>query len=50
MSQTSLNRELDRSVALINWLIFGMDIHCIPTYLWKSVTIEWVEENYNKKF
>ena len=39
--------EIKKASSLIYWLVNGYDIHCIPTYLWKHVTVEWVIKHYN---
>jgi len=47
MTQEEIDLEIKKSLDVINWLINGINIHCIPFYLWKFVTYEWVRENYN---
>lgn len=39
--------EIQKSTQLLHWLIDGINIHCIPFYLWKFVTYDWVKQNYN---
>lgn len=49
-----MNKELDlqfrRVQQMLNWLIDGVNRHCLPFYLWKHITPEWVEENYNVNY
>lgn len=47
MTQEEIDLEFNKSLKVIKWLVNGVGKHCIPFYLWKFVTYEWLEENYN---
>lgn len=42
-----MEKEFLKASRLIAWLVDGVGTHCIPFSLWRSVTVEWVVENYN---
>lgn len=43
----NIEAEIYKSQRLLYWLISGYNIHCIPLYLWKHVTVDWIILNYN---
>ena len=47
-----IDKQFERSIKFIHWLINGYNRHGIPPNMWsnKHLTPEWVEEHYNINF
>ena len=45
-----IDKEFQRSLNFLHWMINGYFIHCLRFSDLPSITKEWVEEHYNVKF